>query len=256
MQQGNDCYENNTRVKFDYMLKLSIQKLHREHPNIIEKLKSYDYDTLQEAQLFIRNYFMINQKEINIAGILTKKPQSCPDYFALLCAVVSDLTKCENWREVWQQYVVGVYKYVSYPENFEPKEKVYCMCSHNCIAENMAILPHQYTNLNLYIACDCIAKTGIISSYEFKKKAKTNDKYAKIIYDREILRTTKKTLKQKWTNMINTYIEKLKDYRHCIICEQLTIKKTEPSYKRKCVSCYVNENSIYKQHKCLLVYKT
>jgi hypothetical protein len=99
MEQDQDYYENNTRVVFDYNLKLLVQKLHKEHSLIIEKLKSYDYIILQESQLFIREYFRINQKELNIKGRLTKGLESCPDYFALLCAVVSDLTKCQNWNK-------------------------------------------------------------------------------------------------------------------------------------------------------------
>jgi hypothetical protein len=238
MEQGKDFYENNTRIVFDYNLKLLVQQLHREHPHIIEKLKSYDYDMLQEAQLFIREYFLVNQKEINIAGRLTKKPESCPDYFALLCAVVSDLTKCENWREVWQQYVTGVYKYAQYPVVFDIEEKVLCMCSHLCKAENMAIIPNQYTNLNLYIACDCIAKTGIINSYEFKKKAKMNDRYAEIMVKREYLKKVKKSLEQKWSNIVNLYTEKIKTHKRCLDCTELKIEKG--SFKTRCYICYEN----------------
>jgi len=267
MLQGNLIYENNTRVTFDYRLKLLIQKIHTEYPKIINKLKIDDYDVLQDAQKFIRNYYFDNQQEINIAGRLTKIYESCPDYFALLCATVADLTKCENWNDVWKQYaftfdennrlsrIGNMYEFVNYDPTFDIKQTVNCMCSHWCCAENMSIITNRNTKLKLFIACDCLEKTGIISLYEFKKKARLNDRYAKIIYDKEIIKTAKLSLKQKWAKMVSTYEQKIKDYRHCIICEQLTIKKIEPSYKRKCVSCYVNDNSTLKINKCYLTFK-
>jgi hypothetical protein len=253
MQKGNDCYENNTRVKFDYRLKLLIQKLHTDHSDVINKLKSYDYNILQDAQKFIRNYFFINQQEINIAGRLTKNAESMPEYFSLLCAVVSDLTKCENWREIWQQYVIGVYKYAIYPDNFDVKETVICMCSHTCCAENMVIIPNICTNLHLYIACVCITKTGIVSQYEFKTKRRLNDRYAKIIYDKEILKQTKLSLQEKWVDLVSRYTEKIKKYKLCCDCEQLIIEIG--SFKKRCGLCHHIEKTKDIKPKCLLVFK-
>lgn len=242
MLKRNDFYNNNTRVKFDYRLKLLIQKLHTEHPNIINKLNIDDYDVLQDAQKFIRNYYFINQQEINIAGRLTKQYESCPDYFALLCAVVADLTKCENWEDVWKQYAFSfdennrysenIFEFVNYDPNFDVKQHVFCMCSHWCCAENMSIITNRNTKFKLLIACDCLEKTGIISSYEFKKKARLHDRYAKIIYDKEMIKTNELLLEQQRKE----YEQKLKEYKLCYDCEQPIIKIG--SFKTRCGSCH------------------
>ena len=265
MLKGNLIYENDTRVKFDYRLKLLIQKLHTEYPNIINKLNIDDYDVLQDAQKFIRNYYFINQQEINIAGRLTKQYESCPEYFSLLCATVADLTKCENWNDIWKQYtftfdennryskIGNMYEFVNYDPKFDVKQSVICMCYHWCCAENMSIITNRNTKFKLLIACDCLEKTGIISSYEFKKKARLNDRYAKIIYDKEIIKQTKLSLQEKWVNLVNTYIEKIKDYKCCCDCKQLIIEKG--SFKTRCSPCHHKEKTKDIKPKCLLVFK-
>ena len=113
------------------------------------------------------------------------------------------------------------------------------MCSqYLCKAENMAIIPHQYTNLNLYIACNCIAKTGIINSYEFKKKAEMNDRYAKIIYEREQQRQQLKEQEKIQEQQRKEQEQKIKDYDPCMDCGKLEIHKSKSHWCFRCTPCF------------------
>jgi hypothetical protein len=105
----------------------------------------------------------------------------------------------------------------------------------------------------LLIACDCLAKTGITSSYEFKKKTKQNDGYAKIIFRRQLEKEKRKNVVYRWEQIVSTYLDKRDKFRKCVECDVLSILKTDPDWKKKCVECYYNKTQI---GKCLLKYKT
>ncbi len=236
---------NDTRIVFDANLKLCIRNLREREPILIECLKSYDTTLLQECQEKIRNYFLIHQHEFNVAGKLTNHYQSMPDYYALLCANICDLTMCESWDDVIKQFRHESENYVwdniltlcNYTEGQVSKECI-CMCSHNCCPENMGIVNNRYTGLNAFIACDCIEKTGIINSYQFKKKARKNETYAKIILEKQKKREEEKVRINKWETLVTTYLNKKNNYRKCIECGTLSILITEPTWKKKCIHCF------------------
>lgn len=261
--------KNNTRVVFDYKLKLLILKLHTEHKDLINSLKNDDYLMLQDTQYRIRDYFVLHQNELNIAGILKHHYICCPDFFALLCAVISDINSCENWDDVWLQLTKSnkenqtlydssgnLFEYVNYEEDLNTKIIIKCMCSHLCCPENMSIITNTYTNLRVLIACDCLEKTGIISSYEFKKKSKLNDTYEKIMFNKANAKLKKQSYDIKWINVVKKYIETKNKYRFCDGCGILNINKNENSYIKKCKQCYINNKNILKPGICYLTNKT
>ena len=193
-------YENNTRVTFDNNLKLCIMNI---PSRIMSNLKSDNYETLQETQKQIREYLVNHQREFNIAGILKHSYECCPDFYALLSAVTSDLSKCYTWDDVYNQFFSSLsqtstlydssnntlssdFRLCNYGDDVNANIKITCMCSHLCSPENISIITNRYTELNCLIACDCLEKTGIINSYNFKKKVKQNDAYAKILLEKII----------------------------------------------------------------------
>jgi hypothetical protein len=225
-------------------------------PTEIKKnLTSMDYITLQETQKQVREYFVTHQNEFNIAGRLKKASECCPDYYALLSAVVADLSICESWDDVYTQFVSSLHQsdtlydasnnymckdftLCTYEDDYAPKIKIVCMCSHWCCPENMSIITNYNTGLNALIACDCLEKTGIISSYEFKKKIKRSDAYAKILVKKEIEKKNRSNYMNRWENIVLKYLDKNESSRKCIECGILSILKTEPAWKKKCTNCY------------------
>jgi hypothetical protein len=218
-------------------------------------LKSMDYVSLQETQKQIREYFVKNQNELNIAGILKHSYMNCPDFYALISAVICDLSICDSWVDVYNQYkssfnsnqtlydasgnvINTVFTLCDYSDDYDPKNKIVCMCGHNCCPENMSIITNKFTNLNVLIACDCLEKTGIINSYNFKNKIKKNDSYAKILYKKELEKQKMSNRINRWEKFVLKTIELNNDKRKCEECGVLSIAKTEPEWKKKCLSCY------------------
>jgi hypothetical protein len=255
-------YNNNTRIVFDYNLKHCIMNI---PVDLIEQLKTFDYVSLQDTQMKLREYFVFHQNEFNIAGRLTLSYECCPDFYALISAVIADLSMCETWNNVYDQFVSSLkqdetlfdasynnFKLCDYGDNYNEKEKIICMCSHLCCPENMSIITNRYTGLNALIACDCLEKTGIINSYHFKKKVKKNDCYSKIIVKKELEKQKLKNKIYKWEKMVSQCLEKNTTHRKCAECGVLSILKNEPLWKKKCYNCYCNPQTGV----CLLKTKT
>lgn len=255
---------NNTRVVFDYKLKQCIMNIPK---GLLDALRSIDYMCLQDAQEDIREYFRKHQREFNIAGILKNSYENCPDYYALLSAVTADLSACESWTDVYEQFTSsfryndqlnnmydasGSIIFCDFQEDYNELIKITCMCSHRCCPENMSIITNKYTGLNNLIACDCLEKTGIISSYQFKKKRLQNDAYAKIIVKKEEAKMKKKNIYELFENIVSKYTNKIITHRKCQQCNVLNILKDDPAWKKICKNCYIQKNEKIPRGVCLL----
>jgi hypothetical protein len=246
-------YTNNTRVVFDNRLRLCLMNIPSQ---ILNNLRINDYEVLQKTQKELREYLVKHQNEFNIAGRLKHSYENCPDFYALLCAVIADLSKCETWEDVYSQFTQSVkgdntlydssynelynkFEFCKYGDNYDPKIQVVCMCSHLCCPENMSIITNPYTKLKSLIACDCLEKTGIITSYQFKKKIKQNDAYAKIVVKKQIEKEKMKQTTYRWEKLVSEYVDKSNTTRKCMECQTLSILKTEPVWKTKCLNCYL-----------------
>jgi hypothetical protein len=231
-------------------------------------LKTMDYNCLQETQQKLREYFVTHQNEFNIAGVLKHSYVNCSDFYALICSVTCDLSICETWKDVYNQYKSSLhhketlydasnnllyrdFTLCNYDDDYDPKQKIVCMCGHNCCPENMSIITNKYTGLNALIACDCLEKTGIITSYEFKKKIKKNDGYAKILVKKELEKQKMNNKIYRWEKLVSKCVE-LQDKRICEECGILSIEKTAPIWKKKCLSCHYKKNTGV----CLLINKS
>jgi len=245
-------YENNTRIVFDNKLKLCIMNISSE---LKDGLKSMNYLTLEKTQKELREYFVLHQQELNIAGVLTLHYTSCPDFYALICAVTSDLSKCESWDDVCKQFFTSLvfkqketlneasndlFTFCDYDNvNINSRMQIQCMCSHSCKPENMSIVTNHFTHLNALIACDCLEKTGIINTYEFKKKVKQSDAYAKILVKKAEENQKMKDIVYRWEALVSKLISQNETHRKCMDCDMLSILKTEPDWKKKCLKCYI-----------------
>lgn len=258
---------NNTRVVFDYKLKQCIMNIPQR---LLNQLRCEDYVHLQDTQEEIREYFRNHQGEFNVAGILKNSYENCPDYYALLSAVTADLSVCETWQDVYNQFTSsfkyneqlnnmydasGSFIFCDFPDDYNELIKITCMCSHKCCPENMSIITNNYTGLNNLIACDCLEKTGIISSYQFKKKRLQNDAYAKIIVKKEEAKNKKKNIYDLFEKIVSEYTNKINTFRKCQHCNVLNILKEEPSWKKICKNCYIQKNQKIPKGVCLLKVK-
>lgn len=242
---------NQTSIRFDYNLKLLILKLRHEHSSLIHCLTSFNHDVLQDAQIEIRDYFFKHQNELNIAGRLTKTYESCSDYFALLCANVCDLSKCESWDDVFEQFRFTEISFCNFGDD-PSMNSLICMCSHFCKPFNMSIFCNKHTNYNALIACDCLTKTGIMNKNEFKKKSKKNESYAKLMYKFEVEKNKKKSSVEKWESMVKKYVDAKENYRCCSKCGVRNIHESQGNYVTMCKPCYSDSISTLQKGTCYL----
>lgn len=225
---------NITRIEFDDKLKQCVANM---PTHLIDDLADISYCKLHIGQERIRKYFIEHENELTMKGHLAEYHNSSfGDFFALLCATIADLSQCKSWKDVYEQFsearddaIKENLQFCEYGEgDVADMEDLNCMCSHHCHPENMAIITNPHTGLNAFVACDCIDKLHIINSYQFKKLAKLNKSYKKMIERREKVNLQKKEMK-----------EKIEKYRKCVQCGQLTILKNDPTWKKKCVKCYL-----------------
>lgn len=236
---------NKTRITFDYKLKLLILNFRQTHKEEMVKFSLKSYLLLIQAQAVARQYFYDHQQELNIAGRLTNSSESMPDYYALMRALIVDLELCDSWEDVSKQILFQskwTYCNFSFTDKYDtPVDNIQCACSHVCCPENMSILENSLTNMHLLIACDCLTKTGITTAYEFKKKRKDNDVYAKIIYNKTLQKQTTQNVTKKWEQLVVKYINVKQTKRLCNTCGVYTINILEPLWKVKCVACYLGK---------------
>ena len=241
--QTNEPYSNvlnKTRILFDYKLKLLILNFRQTYKEEMVKFSLNSYLLLIEAQAVARQYFYDHQQELNIAGRLTNSSGSMPDYYALMRALIVDLELCNSWEDVTKQILFkSTWNYCNFNSTDEYVDNIQCACSHFCCPENMSILENSLTNMHLLIACDCLTKTGITTAYEFKKKRKDNDAYAKIIYNKTLQKQTKQSVTKKWEQLVIKCINVKQTKRLCNACGVYSIDIKEPLWKVKCVACYL-----------------
>lgn len=251
-QINQTTYVNPTKILFNDEFKKQVQELINENPNrCITSLidGSVDEENIQElieAQKIIREWFMEKK-------IISRSPHNYPDHFAALNAIISDLSICQSWEDVFKQFnnsIVDHIRYVRCPEDEDDLDqpKYTCLCGHWCSRKNLAIIQNRESDLHLLIACDCITKTGIVTRSNFHKRASevSNEIRQQRIKRRiQILNNAitiaynyKKSIK-KFQQFILSYKEKRKKFKSCIRCGICNIEK----WKTKnllCFVCYTN----------------
>ena len=264
--QNNINYINPTGILFDDKFKQFVDNLIETDPNgCISALKiAHTTDDnikyLMKAQDIIRHYFK------------TKYPShrfDYPDYFAVVVATASDLSKCNSWYDVGQQFVESATKGITYcanPEDFESKRHDYaCLCSHWCSRKSLSIILNKHTDLSILVACDCITKTGIVTKSQFKKGAIEQANQVQIERDRieterkwkeyrdqierekiekernereQIKRIRQKMLINKFINIVNQYNSVIKQkLKQCADCPIRCIEKWATT-KIRCIPCF------------------
>lgn len=219
---------NKTRIIFNDRLKEFIYRTRKNHPDY---LTSFSYDILLKDQEKLRKILLDNQIHINVNGRITSKPESMPDYFAFMCAYVSDLSQCNNWEDITNNlikthinsrtdYSLNYISFPEYPDDMDyNKKNVNCCCSQCCFPDSLTILSYPQTNLNLLIACVCIQKSKIINNIKLIEKLKPN-------------KFKKEAIKRKEKNNYK------KNFRQCEKCNLYKIDKNKNSNYKYCINCW------------------
>jgi len=238
-------YENKTIVKFDDKLKQLVADLIQENPKYcITDLKDSNMELLEEAQHVIREYFKYNRDKLTLTETTSFH---YPDYYALLMAVVADLSKCSTWDNVFDQVPKNHNNTLELYQELPEKDITYCACSHWCLDVNTALVMNPYTRMKLSLGSCCIEKTKILTKHEFRKMCLTNTIYYNKIQDRkEVLRRKKH---KQCTDCLCWNIRKEKPDTKCDYCFAVSqirtckdcpaiIPNTSPSWIKYCKSCY------------------
>jgi hypothetical protein len=252
--------QNKTRIIFNQRYKTFIKKLLDNNKSLIHELNSKDMNTLQDIQEQLREWIRLNQDDIDLCWTnqkIRKDANSMPDYFAIFISLLTDnIDNFYNWDDIYNYSKASIADTIAenridFTQNFNDEnlddDEIAnflgkCLCGHFCKFKNMAILENKQKHINLWIACDCAVKTGIINKNEFTKQ----------------VRLARQRINNHYLNQQK--IKKLKEtFRQCIDCNEYKILLTDPTYKIRCNYCYFkykNKDQIQKQeqeHKCLLV---
>lgn len=122
-----------------------------------------------------------------------------PDYFALFALLIAKENQATCWEEVMQH--VKECESVLHIEHVDYK----CCCSHSI--QNVYRVTNTDTNLTLLVGSECVNKYGIKSLKERLKEVQRME-------------------------------AKKKKYRVCESCDAYVIKLDEPSWKKKCRTCW------------------
>lgn len=226
-------YKNKTKIKFDDKLKNFIYNIRMKYPDL---LTSLNYDVLLVEQAMLRKILIENQNEINIVnGKITSKVTNMPDYYAFLCAYVSDLDDCIEWEDINQNMIkrhtsccekLMNYSFPTLDEDIDDNYKVKCCCGHDCLIYNVVILKNPITQLNIIVGNVCLTKSGIVDKVKTIEDLRPSS--LKQLHNKK---KQKKELEKK-------RIQELKKYRPCIDCKKNNISIDKSAYFVRCYPCW------------------
>ena len=240
-----------TLIIFNNNLKKIITEFKETYPEIISELnKNNTIDGFMNVNEIIRKLF---DKKRHLLDRKTNEKTKLykHDYFVLFLCLACDLSLCNNWIDIEKQYDIMRYLNKRYETSHNlvdvsccniDEDRVYvkCCCSHICIAHNCFTITNPYTNIAIFVACDCLTK--VCSDKEIRKQIKKkvermkleNPTYVVSIIKNEKLNEIKRESKKK-----QELEEKIRnENRECSSCKKYCIPITEPNWKLKCYSCY------------------
>ena len=92
--------------------------------------------------------------------------KSHPNNYALMIAMISELTLCDSWEHLLKQTKKYRFKYNDFDftlKNLDDERN--CCCRHVCKIKNLFLMTNIITKLSVYTGCECIKKM-ILTSME------------------------------------------------------------------------------------------
>ena len=152
-------------IEYDINLTLFKSAVLKEFDIFLLLNKNFDRVIIYQAELFesIMKYsYLLHHTKDNQKITL----KSHPNNYALMIAMISDLSLCDNWEVLLKQTKKYKYGYNDFNftlRNFEAKRN--CCCRHTCKIKNLFLMTNIFTGLSVYTGCKCIKKM-ILSSEE------------------------------------------------------------------------------------------
>lgn len=179
----NEEIESRTIVVYNEKLELFIKEM-KENLDLTGLFMFDSFDEIMVTNILktqdeVRVYIYQNQHKLDLQPIngrfkIEQTFNSCPDYFAIMLCILGDFTICNCFTDILDQIKRLDHKPVWEWNGHEEQDpvKYLCACSQNCSPENMYFLRNQWTRYNLFIGCNCVTKTKILSPEEVKELQK------------------------------------------------------------------------------------
>jgi len=220
---------NNTTIIFNDKLKSLYDEIHENHSDLIDKLS--DLSECKFANPEMRLIFDKHKDELDYSTNNEKLKK--PEYFALICGLVSDYNNYNRWEEIMYYFddidakiTVFTNEYDEFLENSD-KYNSTCICGQR-IAEICYL--YKDGDIKLIIGNVCVKKHIITN-----KNHPLHKKYKKV---RKKLKEQKKINKKKKEE----YEKLISEFRKCMDCNKFNIPINEPSFKKTCKDCYISKN--------------
>jgi len=220
---------NNTTIIFNDKLKSLYDEIHENHSDLIYQLS--DISRCKFANPEMRLIFDKNKDKLDYSTNNEKLKK--PEYFALICGLVSDYNNYNRWEEIMYYFddidgkiCAFTNEYDEFLENSDNYNST-CICGQR-IAEICYL--YKDGDIKLIIGNVCVKKHIITN-----KNHPLHKKYKKV---RKKIRTEKEINKKKKEE----YEKLISEYRKCMDCNKFNIPINEPSVKKRCKNCYISIN--------------
>jgi len=220
---------NDTTIIFNDKLKSLYDDIHENHIDLIDQLS--DISRCKFANPEMRLIFDKNKDKLDYST--DNKKFEKPEYFALICGLVSDYNNYNRWEEIMYYFDDIDGKICAFTNDYDEdirnnrSLKSTCICGQRI--EEICYL-FKDGDIKLIIGNVCVKKHIITN-----KNHPLHKKYKKV---RKKIRTEKKINKKKKEE----YEKLISEYRKCMDCNKFNIPINEPSVKKRCKNCYISIN--------------
>ena len=221
---------NDTTIIFNDKLKSLYDYIHENHNDVIEQLS--DLSECKFANPEMRLIFDKHKDKLDFST--NNKNFEKPEYFALICGLVSDYNNYNKWEEI-MYYFDDVETINHFTNDFDEdirnngNFKSTCICGKSI--EEICYL-YKDGNIILIVGNVCVKKYIITN--------KNHPLHKKFKKERKKLREQKKIYKQKKEE----YEKLISEFRKCNDCNEYNIPIDEPIYKKVCLECFKSKNEI------------
>lgn len=190
---SEEVFISKIRVIYDEKFKNFVKKLKEDLAEDISNLDRPVFEACLPVQEKIREYIIENQDSFNKSGSKRISENAKPDLFAIaICILIENLDNYNNFNEILKVTHEGVWSLSLFSSDDINGNTISgsfkCVCSQDCLPQNMYIASNSQTELNLLIGSECAKKTGFFEPEvidKLKKERDDNPLYKKFLEETE-----------------------------------------------------------------------